>query len=220
MSQIKVAMVDDHKIVRDGIRAMFLADDSLCIVAEAGDAVGFLQQLEHTKADIAIVDISLPGMDGIVLSICLKERYPEMPVLILSATFDEATVLCAVNAGIKGYLTKENSNKDLLEAIHAIVDGDEYYGEKVSRIIYKSHRKMLESHDTIEKLSASNLSQRETEVLKGFADGLSYDEIGKKLFISTRTVETHKASIMDKLGLKSIADLVKYALRNGLIKLN
>jgi DNA-binding NarL/FixJ family response regulator len=220
MDKIKVAMVDDHKIVRDGIRAMFLADPGIEIVAETGDAVSMLEKLRYVQPHILIIDINLPDMDGNILAMQVNERFPGISILMLSAAGDEATVLMAVKAGVKGYLTKECSADEFLEAINSIADGDEYFGDKISRIIFRSYKKMLNSADTTEQSAAKGLSQRETEVLKGFADGLSYKEIGEKLFISPRTVETHKASIMEKLELKSVADLVKYALKNGLVKLN
>jgi DNA-binding NarL/FixJ family response regulator len=220
MEIIKVAMVDDHKIVRDGIRAMFMADNSIQVVAEAGDAEAMLKLLYHVQPHILILDINLPDMDGNIMAMEVKQKYPDIKVLMLSASGDEGTVLCALKAGVKGYLTKECDADEFLEAVHTIAGGDEYFGDKVSRIIYKSYKKMLDSADTSEQKAAKGLTLRETDVLKGFAEGLSYKEIGEKLFISPRTVETHKSSIMDKLDLKSVADLVKYALRNGLVKLN
>ncbi len=220
MQKIKVAMVDDHKIVRDGIRAMFMADNSIEVVSETGDAASMLVKLRTVQPHILILDINLPDMDGNIMAMEVKERYPDIKVLMLSAAGDEGTVLCALKCGVKGYLTKECSADEFLEAIHTIAEGEEYYGDRVSRIIFKSHRKMLASADSREQSAANSLSPRETEVLKGFADGLTYNQISKKLFISPRTVESHKVSIMEKLELKTIADLVKYALRNGLIKLN
>jgi DNA-binding NarL/FixJ family response regulator len=219
MEKTRIALVDDHKIVRDGIKAMFLMDERFEVVAEAGDAETMLRMLRGVQAHIVIVDINLPGMDGNTLAVEVKSAFPEVKILMLSASGDEDTIINAIKAGVQGYLTKDCDAAEFLEAINAIAAGDEYFGGKVSRIVFNSYMKKLNSADKKEQSIAKTLSERETEVLTGFAEGLSYKEIGAKLFISPRTVETHKNNIMEKLELKSLADLIKYAIRNGLIQL-
>jgi DNA-binding NarL/FixJ family response regulator len=219
MEKIRIALVDDHKIVRDGIKAMFLADDRLEVVAEANDAEAMLKMLRGVNAHLLILDINLPGMDGNTMAVEVNQQFPEVRILMLSASGDEETIIGAVKAGVQGYLTKDCNASEFIEAVHAIADGEEYFGGKVSRIVFNSYTKKLNSIDSKEKQSAKLLSERETEVLKCFAEGLSYKEIGTKLFISPRTVETHKNNIMEKLELRTLADLIKYALRNGLISL-
>jgi DNA-binding NarL/FixJ family response regulator len=219
MEKIRVALVDDHKIVRDGIKAMFLSDDRVEVVAEANDAEAMLKMLWGVNAHLLILDINLPGMDGNAMAVEVNQQFPDMRILMLSASGDEETIIGAVKAGVQGYLTKDCNASEFIEAVHAIADGEEYFGGKVSRIVFNSYTKKLNSIDSKEKQSVKLLSERETEVLKCFAEGLSYKEIGTKLFISPRTVETHKNNIMEKLELRTLADLIKYALRNGLISL-
>lgn len=219
MEKIRIALVDDHKIVRDGIKAMFLADDRAEVVAEASDAENMLKMMLGVNVQVLILDINLPGMDGNTMAAEVAQRFPEVRVLMLSASGDEDTIVGAIKAGVQGYLTKDCEASEFIEAVHAIADGDEYFGGKVSRIVFNSYTKKLNSTDSTEQGGARLLSEREIEVLTGFAEGLSYKEIGAKLFISPRTVETHKNNIMEKLELRTLADLIKYALRNGLIQL-
>jgi DNA-binding NarL/FixJ family response regulator len=219
MEEIRIALVDDHKIVRDGIKAMCLSDDSILLVAESGDAETMLKMLHGAKATILVLDINLPGMSGNDMAVVVKQEFPDIKILMLSAYMDEETIISAIKAGVQGYLTKDCAGSEFFEAIHAIASGDEFFGGKVSRIVFNSYVKKLNSSDGKEQSAAKAISEREKEVLKGFAEGLSYKEIGAKLFISPRTVETHKINILEKLELRSVADLIKYALRNGLIQL-
>lgn len=220
MDKTRVALVDDHKIVRDGIKAVLLADDTAEVVAECSDAETFLMMFRGIKPDVVIADMELPGMSGYEMCAGLREGGYTGGILVLSAHTDEQTILSAVKSGVTGYLSKDAGSDELLAAIRSVVSGEEYFGEKISRIIFKSYQQKLMGADMPGGRPALNeLTPRETEILKCFAEGMSYKEIGARLFISPRTVETHRNNIMDKLELSSLAGLIKYAIQNGLIKI-
>lgn len=220
MDKTRVALVDDHKIVRDGIKAVLLADDTAEVVAECSDAETFLMMFRGIKPDVVIADMELPGMSGYEMCAGLREGGYTGGILVLSAHTDEQTILSAVKSGVTGYLSKDAGSDELLAAIRSVASGEEYFGEKISRIIFKSYQQKLMGADMPGGRPAFNeLTPREMEILKCFAEGMSYKEIGARLFISPRTVETHRNNIMDKLELTSLAGLIKYAIQNGLIKI-
>lgn len=217
---IKIGIVDDHKIVRDGLKAMMMGDSDLKILFEASDAENALNIADNIKPDIFLLDIMLPGMDGISLVSKMKLIRPEAKMLILSSNIDEITIVNAINAGVDGYLSKEASGDEVKKAIRTVASGEEYYGEKISAIVFKSFIARKTTGGLSHKLiSDETLSEREKEVIRCFGDGLSYKETAAKLNISPRTVETHRNSIMEKLGLHSLAELIKFAIRAGIVKL-
>lgn len=214
---IKIALVDDHKILRDGIKISLIGNDEIVLVLDCANAEEFLTKYKSYNTDVFVIDMNLPGMEGEELTKLLLAENPETKVLILSALVDEESVMRAVKAGATGYLSKDAGTEELIEAIKTIYDGDEYFGGKISKIIFKSFSRINseKNRSNFENI----LSNRETEVLKCFADGMTYKETGEKLFISPRTVETHKNSILSKLELRTSADLIKYAIKNGLIEI-
>lgn len=212
-------LVDDHQLVRTGIANLLVNEPNFEIVSEAADANEFLSTLEKFHPDIAILDISIPGMTGIELTRHLKSKHPAIKVLILSMHTSEEYIFNSINAGAKGYLPKNTSKKELIDAIHTIARGEEYFAESISNVILKSYIKKAKSGQDDGSDKESQLSKRETEVLRLFAEGFSNQEIADKLFISIRTVESHKNHIMQRLELKSSVDLVKFAIRNNLVNL-
>jgi len=218
MSIIKLVIVDDHQIVRDGIKAMFLTDKTVKVIDEAGDYDSLMQVLAKQKPDILILDISLPGKSGVEITRELKEKDKEIKILMLSANTDEENIIAAVQAGANGFLPKDTSKEEFLEAVAVVNNNEEYFGAKLSKIIFNSYTSYVKSKKDNDKTQI-NLSERETATLKLLADGYSSKEIGEKLFISPRTVETHKANILTKLNLRNNADLIKYAIKQGIVKL-
>ena len=162
----------------------------------------------------------LPGMDGITLSAKLRELRPDVKMLMLSSNIDELTIVNAINAGVDGYLSKDASGDEVKKAIRTVVSGEEYYGEKISAIVFKSFIARKSTSTSNHKLITDEmLSEREKDVIRCFGNGLSYKETAAKLNISPRTVETHRNTIMEKLGLHSLAELIKFAIRAGIVKL-
>lgn len=217
---IKTGIVDDHKIVRDGLKAMMMGETDLRIIFEAADAENALNIADNIKPDVFLLDIMLPGMDGITLASKLKLLRPDAKMLMLSSNIDELTIVNAINAGVDGYLSKDASGDEVKKAIRTVASGEEYYGEKISAIVFKSFIARKTSGGSSQKLiSDEMLSDREKEVIRCFGDGLSYKETASKLNISPRTVETHRNTIMEKLGMHSLAELIKFAIRVGIVKL-
>ncbi len=216
MDLIKVVLIDDHQIVRDGIKALLYDEPGIEIVAEAKCGENLSELIDETKPDVILMDISLPGKSGIELCKDLIQRNIQAKVLILSMYLNEDFILNAIKAGAKGYLPKNTSKPELVNAIKAINEGEEYFSESVSEIILKSYMKNIKQKE--EKANMlDTLSKREIEILKLFAEGLTNKEIADQLCISIRTVESHKTHIMQKLHIKSTVDLIKYAIKNKII---
>jgi DNA-binding NarL/FixJ family response regulator len=214
----RVIIVDDHKIVRDGIRAMLLCNKSFKVIADVSSGMELFEVLKTTEPQIIVLDIGMPLMDGVEITEYLSKNYPQIKVLILSANTNEDCVISAIRAGASGFLPKESSREEFLKALDFVSRGDNYYGESISAIIYRSYVSILKKGDNPEN-GDPRLTEREMEVLKAFSEGLSFKEIAEKLSISARTVETHKLNILAKLGLKTTVDMVKYAIKNGIISL-
>jgi len=215
---VKVIIVDDHKIVRDGIKAMLLCNKSFKIIADVSSGMELFEVLKTTEPHIIVLDIGMPQMDGVEITEYLSCNYPQIKVLVLSANTSEDCVISSIRAGATGFLPKESSREEFLKALDFVSRGDNYYGESISAIIYRSYVSILKKGDSPEN-GDPKLSEREMEVLKAFSEGLSFKEISEKLSISARTVETHKLNILAKLGLKTTVDMVKYAIKNGIISL-
>lgn len=220
MAKIKVLLVDDHQIVRDGIFALLIKEDDIEIVGEAGNGDELFEKLKFVKPDIIILDISLPKMSGIEIAGILRKDFPEIRIIVFSSYTDEETIFKSIRAGAKGFLPKDSMRDDLVEAIKKVHLGFEYLSEKIPNTILMDYiKKSGSTEDKYNNTKLGNLTKREREILKLVADGLSYKEIGAELFISVRTVETHKNNILQKLELKSTIDLVKFAIKNDLIDL-
>ncbi len=210
---IKLFLVDDHIIVRDGIKALLSGHPDILITGEASDGDVLLEHLKKNKPEIILMDISLPGKSGIMLCRIIKEQYPHIKILFLSMYATEEFAVNAVIAGASGYLPKNISRDELLLAIHTIHQGEEYFSKSISDLLLRHYLQAAKSNHGKEPAEA--LSKREKEILKLIAEGMSNSEISANLFISTRTVESHKNHIMQKLQLKTPIDLVKFALKNN-----
>lgn len=220
MKKTKIMLVDDHHIVRDGIKTLINNMEGFEVIDEAGDEKELIAKLKFSKPDIVVLDISLPGKSGIEITRDLHRDYPDIKVLILSMYTKEDFIFSALKAGAKGYLPKNTSKKELCNALAEILKGGEYFSEPIANIILKSYIKKIQEDDTTkEKPQSEKLTERETEVLKLFAESRSNKEISEKLCISVRTVESHKNHIMQKLHLKSTVDLLKFALRNKIVSI-
>jgi len=216
---IQLVLVDDHHLVRDGIKALIADEKNIQISGEASSGKELFEILQNQVPDIIVLDISLPDISGIEITKRLTESYPDINVLILSMYTNEDFIMNAFKAGAKGYLPKNAKREELLEAINTIYSGEEYYSEFISGIMLKSFiRKSKAPHEDSDKKD-SRLTSRETEILKLSAEGDSNQDIADKLNISIRTVESHKNHIMQKLGLRSTADMIIYAIKNKIIEI-
>ena len=216
MAKIKVIIVDDHQLIRDGLKALLSGINDIEFVTEAGSAEELLQKIKSFPADIALIDISLPGLSGIRLTEHLSASNPGLKVLILSMHLNEEYIFGALKAGAFGYLAKNTTRDELIMAIRAVAEGKKYLGREVSDVITSGYVRRIEADNISEKES---LSKREVEILKLIAEGSGNKEISERLFISIRTVESHKNHIMQKLGFRSPVEMVRYAIKRGLINI-
>jgi DNA-binding NarL/FixJ family response regulator len=217
MSKISLFIVDDHKLVRDGMKALLSGIPTIEITGEASDGKEMFELLKERQPEVIIMDISLPEISGIELTRMLSQQYPSIRVLVLSMYNDEEFIFNSIKAGAKGFLPKNTSREELVEAIQAIHNGDEFFSESISKIILRSYiRKATVDEEPADK-NREALTPREIEILKLFVEGHINKEIGEMLDISIRTVETHKNHIMKKLALRSTVEMVKYAIRNKIV---
>lgn len=216
MKEVKIALVDDHKMFRDGIKSVLSDEKCIKIEAEAGNAGEIIEVLKHKAIDIVITDIGLPGMSGIELCRHITDNYPGVKVLILSMHNNEEFVMNSIKSGACGYLPKETGHEELIYALRKISEGDIYFNHNISQTIIKGYQR---GENAVGENPSEVLSQRELEVLKLYAEGYTNSEIAEKLFISVRTVESHKTHILQKLELKSQVDLVKIAIKHKIIQL-
>ena len=203
---IRVMLVDDHPIVREGVRRQLEAISHFRVVGEAANSDEALFVAREHKPDIALIDIGLPGTDGIELMRLLLLQNPAMSVVILSMYDDEDYVGRAVRAGARGYVLKDSGPRQIVAAVEAIAAGGTYYTSTVVGAIRRSS-------------AQSPLSPREREILTYLVEGRSNKEIAKQLKLSVRTIETHRETIRRKLGAERIVDLIRQAVRYGLVKM-
>ncbi len=219
MDATKVMLVDDHLIVRDGIKALLREDSSIDIIGEANSGEDFFSLLESRVPDVVLLDISLPDISGIEISNKLSEEYPQVKKLMLSMYTSEDFIFNALQAGANGYLPKNTTRGELLQAIAEVKEGREYFSKSISDIILKSYVKNAKSRSDDSENKLDTLTRREHELLVMVVEGMSNPCIAEKLSISIRTVETHKTSILRKLDLNSTVDLVKFAIKHNIIEL-
>lgn len=213
----KVFLVDDHQIVRDGIRSIIEDEPDIYIVDEASNGEEMMLKLDTAMPDIILLDISLPEKSGLEYITDIKVRHWYMRILILSMYVNNDYIFNAIRAGAHGYLPKDTSKDELLTAIRHICEGGEYFGKKIQNAIIKSFLLMARQQENNKEKPI--LTLRELEILKLFAEGYSNKEIANKLFISVRTVESHKNHIMQKFGFKNTVEMLKYAIKNKIIEL-
>jgi len=216
MNKIKLILVDDHRLFLDGVKSLLSEVEFIEIIAEASSGFELLNLLNTQTPDIIMLDISMKGLSGIEVSKQITAQYPEIKILILSMHTNEEFVLNAIKAGVKGYLSKDTSKEELLEAIEIIYNGGEAYSKLISENFLKSYVKKFKAEQNL--IESKTLTIREIEILKLAVIGLSNKEIADKLFISTKTVDSHKNNIMQKLKLKNTAEMVLYAVKNKIIE--
>lgn len=215
MNKIKLIIVDDHQIVRDGIVASLMLCDDIEVIAEASNGKKLLEKLENYSPDVIILDIAMPDMTGIEACKILKADYPEIRIVIFTGNENQESIFEALKAGADAFLPKEATREELIKAIYAVQKGDKYISKIISNTVIIDYI----NSEKNEKPKSACLSERENEIIKLIAEGLPYKEIAEKLFISPKTVEKHKRNILDKLKLETTIDLVKYAIKNKIIEI-
>ncbi|KRF44123.1 response regulator [Paenibacillus sp. Soil787] len=213
---LKVLVVDDHAVVRSGLMMLLHGKHNIEVIGEAADGEEGIQAAQLLKPDVVLMDLNMPsGMDGLTATTELRRLMPDLAILILTMHDDDEYLFRAIHVGASGYILKSAPHEELLTAIRSVAAGNAYlYPTATKRLMneYIERLKQGENTDTF-----ASLSEREKEVLALIAKGFSNKEIAEQLIISVKTVESHKSNVMEKLGLKTRPELVKYAVKKGLL---
>ena len=215
MTPIKVLIADDHRIFRDGLMSLLEKEVEVEVVADAGDGNEVMSRLESVEVDVILMDIDMGETSGIDTTTKVKAQYPKSEVLAISMHGEKNYILKMLEAGAKGYILKNAGREEMVTAIKTVANGDTYFSNQVSSRLIEQ---LTQPHKTSKSSKDDPLTDREIEVLKLIVEEYSNPEIAEKLFISIRTVDTHRRNLLEKLGVKNTAGLVKYAIRNGLIE--
>ncbi|MFZ4414126.1 MAG: response regulator [Bacteroidales bacterium] len=219
MKKIKIVLVDDHNIVRDGFKNLLMNLTDIKVIGEASSGGDLFNLLKKIIPDIILMDITLPNMNGITITKKLKIDYPDIKVIMLTANVDDESVFDSFKAGALGYLPKNIQYEELVEAIREVAEGNEYVAKSISDVVLRNYFNRGKVSENKQFKSKHEITKRELQVIESFAGGFSYKEIADQLNISIHTVESHKKNILEKLELNSIVDLVKYAIKHGIINL-
>ena len=217
MKKIKVVVADDHTILRQGIKALLDNQEEIEVVGEAKDGREAIKAIEELSPDVILMDIAMPGLNGLEATRRIKKKFPRTKVVVLTMHTNEEYIFQILNAGADGYLVKETAFQDLISAINSVHRGEAFMSPSISKKVMTDYIQRAQGE---EKVGFDTLTTREREILQLVAEGNSNKKIAEVLFISPKTVETHRAHIMDKLNIHDRAGLIKYAIRKGMINLD
>ncbi len=218
MAPIRILLTDDHLIIRNGIKLMLKRHKQFKVVAEAGSGIEAINYLDNNsnEIDVVLMDIDMPDMNGIDATKVIANSFENIKVLVLSVHNEEPYIKSVIDAGAYGYALKDADTNEIINAIETIASGKKYFSSEVSNIMINS----LMNKQKEVTVETDGLTEREVDVIKLVASGATNKEVSDKLFISSRTVETHRRNIMDKLGLNNLAELIKYAIKRGYINVD
>ncbi len=214
--KIRVLLADDHAIVRQGVKMILMAEPDIEVVGEAEDGTQAVEMAKRLKPDVAVLDISMPKINGIEATRQIRAALPNTHTLTLTMHSDDTYVFQLLKAGASGYVLKNAAATDLVQAIRAVRRGEAFLYPSVAKAVVADYLKRLEVGEGREMYDG--LTEREKEILTFVAEGATNQEIAQKLYISVKTVQTHRAHIMEKLNLHDRTMLVRYAIRKGLIE--
>jgi two-component system response regulator NreC len=211
MSKIKIVIVDDHVMLRDGIRALLNLQKDIEVIGEASNGSEAVDKVGELKPDVVILDIAMPGMDGLEAARRIKKTNATVKILILTQYDDKEYLFSAIKAGMAGYVPKRALASELVSAIHSVHQGNPFLYPSSAKALLEDYRE----HDRVEK--DNTLTARQREILKLIAEGNTSKAIGQRLNISYKTVENHRAKITNKLHINNRTDLIKYTMKKGII---
>ncbi|KYH33789.1 response regulator [Neomoorella mulderi] len=216
---IRVVLVDDHAVVREGLRALLAREKDIEVVGETGSAAELLTLVDKVRPEVVVMDLQLGnGQNGVEATRALLRKRPDLKVVILSMYDDRELIFRALEAGARGYVLKRAGVEELIQAIRLAVKGEAFLDPQIARRVIDGLQQGLPAAREGDAGKAE-LTDREMEVLRLAAEGLTNAEIARRLFISVKTVQAHRANLMQKLGLHDRVDLVKYAIKKGILKL-
>ncbi len=215
-NEIKIMIVDDHQMIRDGIKLMLKGTPEIILVAEFDNGLDAIKYIDNnpTAANVILMDISMPIIDGITATKDIKSNHVAIKVLAMTMHIEESYIMDMMKAGASGYILKESGREDLIDAIKRVYEGKKYFSSDVSSILLTS----MMDVNVAKKHTKDIISDREKEVIDLVAKGLSNAEIGSNLCLSSRTIESHRRNILNKLELKNTAELISYAIKNKWVK--
>ena len=210
---IRVLLADDHSIVRDGLRRIVDDSEEMTVVAEAADGKGAIAQVRDRQPDVAVIDISMPGLDGLEVTSRLHNEFPRLPIIILTMHEEEQYVIRALEAGAMGYITKKSAPEQLVNAIRAVHAGSRYLSAEATDMLALSVARGTRGQSPLDRLST-----RELQVLRRLALGHTNREIASAYNISIKTVDTYRFRLLKKLNLRNNAELSRFAIQNNLVE--
>jgi DNA-binding NarL/FixJ family response regulator len=212
---IKILVADDHQVFREGIQSILEDLEDIKVLAQAADGQEVMDKLGSIKPDIILMDITMGKVNGIETTKWVKEHYPQIKILVLSMHDESDYIIKEIEAGASGYILKDAGSDEMIRAIRQVALGHTYYDQQVAAVMADYFTKKNERSARLAELP---LSKRELEVLQLIAEEFTNPEIASKLFISIRTVDTHRRNLIEKIDVKNTAGLVKYAIRHGLVE--
>lgn len=215
MGNIRVLLADDHAVLRSGLKMLLESQPDITVIGEAGDGQTALGLTTSLFPDVLLLDVSMPGMDGLEVIQAIREDAPQCRILLLTMHEEESILRAALRAGASGYVLKKAAEAELLTAIRAVARGEAYVDPALTRMMIEGYLESAEVVETTEQIDG--LTAREIEVLRLIAEGYTNKEVAEKLVVSVKTVETHKAHIAGKLGVKSRVEWLRYAREKGLL---
>ena len=213
MKICRVILADDHEMLREGLKSLLESNPNLKVVGQARDGEELLGKLKDIKCDLALVDISMPNMDGMAAIKMIREKYPKVKIMVLTMLKDHEHFKQAMENGAQAYLLKDEAFEQLLNAINSVIRGKQFVSPGVAKLLTDRY---IRSLDEVENPSLEILTKREIQILKLIAAGQANKTIASRLKLSVRTVEAHRANLSNKLGIKNTAGLVKFAISKGM----
>ena len=215
MSKIRVFLADDHQVFREGIRLLLEKVPDMEMIGEADDGEEAVTKVSQLMPDVVLMDITMPKLNGLEATRQIKQKHPSIKVLILTMHETDQYLSAMLEVGVSGYLVKTTTSRELISAIKAVHQGDVYLYPSIARMLVGDYLQRVKSGE--EKTSYNGLTPREREILRYIAEGRQNKEIAQLLVISVRTVQAHRSNLMEKLGAHDRTQLVKYAIRKGII---
>jgi two-component system, NarL family, response regulator NreC len=215
MNKTRIVLADDHTLMRAGLRVLLEREADLAVVGEADNGRGAIELVDSLQPEVLVLDIAMPNLNGIEAARQISAKHPNVAIVILSMHSDETYVLRALKAGVRAYLLKDSAESDLVRAIRAVRGGKAFFSPAVGKTLLEDYVRQLQQRE--EEDSYELLTSREREILQLVAEGRSNKDVANLLNLSPYTVETHRAHILQKLGLHTVPDLIRYALRKGIV---
>lgn len=216
MEQLRILLVDDHQLIIDGLRGFLDPEEGYQVVGEANNGKEAIQLTELLNPDLILMDIEMPEVSGIQASEEIKRKYPEKKVIIVSMHHEKELIRKLMEKGVDGYLLKNSSKAEVINAIDTVKNGQPYFSKDVTNSLL--NKQSQPANNGSAAVALAQLTDREIEILKLVAEGLTNKEIGDRLFISHRTVDTHRTNLMKKLEVNNVAGLIRFSFKNGLIE--